>query len=236
MTPTYYWSIPKEWAGETAVILGGGPSLTPEMAELAKRYRRIAVNDAGLVLAPDADAMCWGDSRWYKWNKEELHKFVGRYMVTWRPTKPPAGRTVYKLVQIITAGALATQPNTVVANNTGMGAMNIAFHFGVRRILLLGFDMKPRNGKTNWHFRHKEPSQVHRYKDVFIPAIERMGVQLKKKGIEVVNCTPDSALKCFPHKPIEQVIAEDEEASEIQPPKPIVKTTTDVKIGEVLTR
>ncbi|MBZ7921652.1 hypothetical protein LAC81_07640 [Ensifer adhaerens] len=63
------WSVPREWAGEPAFILGGGASLEGfDASRLIGRGRIIAVNDAGLDLAPFADVLYFADgmSRWFR--------------------------------------------------------------------------------------------------------------------------------------------------------------------------
>ena len=45
-----------------------------------------------------------------------------------------------------------------VNGNSGAGAINLAYHFGARRILLVGMDMKPGpNGEKHWHPDHPKP-------------------------------------------------------------------------------
>jgi hypothetical protein len=83
--------------------------------------------------------------------------------------------------------------------NSGFQALNIASQFGARRILLIGFDMHVGSG-LHWYGRNSwsgsnNPAMVHlmRWRDAFTlqaPVLRRM-------GIEVVNASADSALRCF---------------------------------------
>lgn len=63
------------WKGRRVVILGGGPSLTPEQfaavgaARTADRIRVIGINDAYLC-APWADVLYFADSEWWTWQTE----------------------------------------------------------------------------------------------------------------------------------------------------------------------
>lgn len=144
--------------------------------------------------------------RWFKWNRLDLHKHVGPYKISWRPLPPTPGLKIYKLRHIGQPPALSSDPIKIVANNTGQGAINIAFLFGASRILLLGFDMQPVAGRHNWHRLHKSNSTApQRYKQVFIPSIERQSSLLKKNGVEVINCTANSALTCFPYIPLRDI-------------------------------
>lgn len=64
-----------KWAGETVVILGGGPSLSldqvrlVEVAHKEERVKCIVVNDSYL-LAPWADVHYAADAHWHRWHSE----------------------------------------------------------------------------------------------------------------------------------------------------------------------
>lgn len=105
----------------------------------------------------------------------------------------------------------------IIANNTGQGAINIAYLFGASRIVLLGFDMRMISGQHNWHNKHKGATSHKRYSDVFGPAITKASGVLKAKGVEVINTAKDSALKCFPYVPLREIDKEPEPIPEAQP-------------------
>ena len=74
--------------------------------------------------------------------------------------------------------------------------MHIAAHAGCKRILLCGFDMHG----GHWHERHVYPLREHG-EGIFerwIARFETLAPELAKRGIETINCTPGSSLKCFP--------------------------------------
>lgn len=82
-------------------------------------------------------------------------------------------------------------------NNSGYQALHIAIHAGAKRILLCGYDMKG----GHWFGKHPpgltdaDPN-VHR--NLFIPEFEKLAPLLPSLGVEVINCTAGSALRCFP--------------------------------------
>lgn len=104
---------------------------------------------------------------------------------------------------------LADDPGTIAATNTGQGAINVAYHFGAKRIILTGFDMQTlRVGKKvvhNWHNLHRRDINPDRYQAVFAPAIQAVATLLREKGIEIVNCTPNSKLPGVPILRLEDV-------------------------------
>lgn len=95
-------------------------------------------------------------------------------------------------------------------------SINLAVHLGATRIVLLGVDMKAgtvwRDGAHRpsdhfaWLGRHADDS-----KPSYPEAVSYMGTlvqPLKSLGIEVVNCTPGSALRCFPMRPLRELFPE----------------------------
>ncbi len=93
--------------------------------------------------------------------------------------------------------------------NSGYQAINLAVHFGVKRIILLGYDMQNgEDGECHHHGPHPgdmpnpKPAEYKRWKKNF----GTMEPDLKRAGVEVVNCTPNSALRCFPTANLEDVL------------------------------
>lgn len=93
--------------------------------------------------------------------------------------------------------------------NSGFQAVNIAAQFGANRILLIAFDMHT-GGGLHWYGPNvgnqmNNPNDVNlmRWRDAFA----KQAGSLRRRGIEVVNASPDSALVCFPHGTIEETLA-----------------------------
>ena len=57
--------------------------------------------------------------------------------------------------------------------------------------------MKIKNGKSHWHNGYGYTLTNSIYTDLFIPSIESMADAVKRAGVDVVNCSPDTDLKCF---------------------------------------
>jgi hypothetical protein len=208
------WLVPRIWEGETVAILGGGPSLTLDQVESTKALKRIATNNA-FLLDPTAEILCWGDYGWFARNQGKLAEFKG-LKVTWS-TMPGAVRLKQSDEQLTedrlgihrlmheTRAPLSVNPRLVAGANTGHGAMNLAVLLGAQRILLLGFDMTSVRGH-NWHTDHPAHASEHRYTRKWIPEFAKAKTILDRLGVEVINCTPGSALQCFPFAKIEDFI------------------------------
>ena len=237
------WVIPKEWIGETAVIIGGGPTLRKEDIAYAKGkgWRRIVCNDSYL-LDPEAEVLVWGDRRWYEWNRHNLTLHQGSYKIAWQDVEKTEGyrfhilrhadqrpelrqwlqdvsrfdegtkelkRAIQQALQY-PDNLLTEDPGKIAGTNTGQGAINVAYHFGVKRIVLLGFDMRATkvDGKwrLQWHDFHRRGTEISRYKEIFAPSIRIQAEILRSKGIEIVNCTSKSELRGIPIVSLESLL------------------------------
>jgi hypothetical protein len=81
--------------------------------------------------------------------------------------------------------------------NSGYQAINLAYLWGAKRIVLLGFDCKPVNGKDHWFGQHPRGlNQVQPYQ-LWLNNFVQISKDLESEGIEVINCSMLSALQCF---------------------------------------
>jgi hypothetical protein len=80
-----FWSVEREWPGETVFIIGGGPSVLGQDLE-ALRGRRVIVINSSVYSVPWADFLYFGDWRW--WHEDEnraaIASFRGRVVTTSR--------------------------------------------------------------------------------------------------------------------------------------------------------
>jgi hypothetical protein len=89
--------------------------------------------------------------------------------------------------------------------NGGYQALNFALLAGAERIVLLGYDMQARSGQTNWHAAHRRRSDACVY-PLYRAEFARAAPLLAEAGVEVLNATPGSALRCFPSVELESVL------------------------------
>lgn len=93
--------------------------------------------------------------------------------------------------------------------NSGFQAVNLSIHLaGPGRRILTGFDMSLAGG-VHWHGPHvgglKNPSQE--TIDGWIAKFKAAVPDLNRAGVEVINCTPGSALDCFPMMNLEEALS-----------------------------
>lgn len=192
MTP---WKPPHDYFRSTdpVFILGGGPSMKLVEPERLRGKQIIAVNNAGLDIAPWADVLYWADRVWASWNRERIPLHTGKFKVT-RNVAPSIELPCEVHVVHRRPREDFAEPGYVAGFCGGSNAMNLAVHMGARDIVLLGFDMRP----GNYHSDHRRPPTPDQHAKKFIPAIARMAPELACRGVRVTNATPGSALKCFP--------------------------------------
>lgn len=196
-----FWTVPEKWPGQTFAILAGGPSLTIEQVNAVKgKCRVIAVNNT-YQLAPWADVLYGCDRKWWAWHTDAA-QFEG-IKVTMSP--PVITPDVHLIRNAGTEGLCLDRDGLATGRNGGYQAINLAVHLGAKRILLLGFDMKAQGDRMHWHKEHEIPTPktvCKRWLDLF----NTISDPLKAQGVEVINCTPGSALKVFPKRELGYVI------------------------------
>ncbi len=207
------WCIIPLWLGETVAILGSGPSLTQEQVDMVRgKTRVIAVNDA-YRLAPWADILYGCDAKWWDWHKG-VPDFEGvKAGLRWDAVKGESYSGWDGIFPEIRGLAntgiqgLEIAPNSLrTGGNSGYQAINLAVHMGAKRILLLGFDMKAVGGKNHWFGEH--PIEATPPYGNMLMHFETIAEPLKKAEVEVINCTPGSALKVFPMMKLEEALCE----------------------------
>lgn len=93
--------------------------------------------------------------------------------------------------------------------NSGFQACNLAVLLGAKRLVLLGFDMRTgENGESHWHGHHpaglNNPGQSNF--NGWIAHFSGAVQDFRQMGVEVINCTPGSALRCFPMARLEETL------------------------------
>ncbi len=192
------------WRDHTAVVVASGPSLTDEQIALVEHSDAltIAVNNSYEKLQhPDTVYAC--DYLWWKLNHMKAKQNIPRRQL-W--TQDRAAAEQFQLSHIQWEGKDGLGKRGLRVNgNSGAGAINLAYHFGARRILLVGMDMKPGpNGEKHWHPDHPKPLVQGQQFEEWRKKMGVLAADLKTEGVTVVNCTPGSALTCFPMGDLEQ--------------------------------
>ena len=217
-----YWTAPELWPGATFAIFAGGPSLTPAQVDACRdrelggsKVRTIAVND-GYRIAHWADVLYFCDDKWWKWHNKKLADWGG-LIVRMAGGHHDFGDPRIKVMKNNdTAGLCEFRDGLNTGRNSGYQAINLAVHLGAKKILLLGYDMHAPlvNGRPKMHWFGDHPGGTSpSVFDAMLPWFETLVGPLAKRGIEVINCTPGSAIKCFPRGAIESVLMEPQQVA-----------------------
>lgn len=218
--------ITQAWAGRTVVCLGSGPSATEEViAKLARAaLPTIAVNDMYLV-APWATVCYFADTRWWDWH----HNGKVSKAFPWAKFSEAQVREAFaayagQKVSIENTGAMISDANVFLmhnygyeglsdrpnglhtGSNSGYQAINIAYLAGAKRIILAGYDLRFPGGRSHAHDGHRVAVGEDRYHQ-YARTYATMLPQLAKAGVEVVQTTLDSAVRCFPMRSLDEALA-----------------------------
>lgn len=193
--------VPRLWPDSTIVILANGPSLTQADVDQCRGHKVIAIKNA-IEKAPWADVLYACDRKWWAAHPE-TQNFIGlKYGL-----ERVRGREDVVTLQNTGKDGLERDPGGLRTGcNSGFQAVNLAVHLGARLIVLLGFDMHAdAKGRHHWHGWHPYGQTIPPYA-LFLSHFPSLVKPLKALGIDVVNCTPGSALTCFPMGDLRQTL------------------------------
>jgi len=189
------WIVPRLFPGQVIACVASGPSLTQEDVDFLRgRCKVIVVND-GYRMAPWADVLYAADGHWWK-----IHQGVPSF-ARLKVTVDTAASKKWglKCINVMDRPGLSFDPGRLHwGKNGGYQALNLAFLMAAATVLLLGYDMRrSQAGKLHWFGDHPKPlrntdSPHASWIDAF-NTIPRLHPKL-----EIINCSRDSALNCFP--------------------------------------
>lgn len=198
-------AVPKRFSG-FAIVAAPGPSLS-STAEACRGYPVVAVQDAWR-LVPWASVLYGCDARWWD-HHQGAPGFSGERWATHEDggsndQRKHAERFGLNLVAGAHQRGFSVNPKTInYGSNSGFQAINLALLMGATTIALVGFDWRQVDGKT--HFFGEHPDQWQRPNfGGFTGEMEFAGKHLPP-GVQVFNCTPHSALRAFPMRPIDDL-------------------------------
>lgn len=192
------------WQGETAVCIATGPSLTPEQVEQVKRasVRTIGINDVGLT---EDWIDVWYAADWPFWRFYEARAEASQALKVCADVMSRGSQLVdLFLCTISNARAERYEPGFVLSGgHSGFQALQMAISFGATRVILLGYDCKPRGTSTNYFGRKPKTLDRASNYEAWVTNYDRLAVPA---GVEVLNATPGSAITAFPRVSLDDVL------------------------------
>lgn len=173
------------WRGQTVIIVGGGCSLWETDLSPLSRFWTIAVNCSYLFSGLEYDALWFGDYQFYKWHWEMtgLMKRWGKGIKATCCNESVPHQYFWQFKRTKQMG-IDADPDAVAWNlSSGLSAINFAFHLGVKRVVLVAFDMDYSGNAKNWHDQELFDHKV--FLDLCSEKSEKQTVS--KKGYEADN-------------------------------------------------
>jgi len=193
--------------GQSAVVVGGGPSLRKfDFSTLRRKQNIIAIN-AAFKYIPFADACFSEDVRFVECFGSELNQFQGK--VIWhclRGIDPERGLKACPKVTIIREQRDDKYWSTDLtslsySSNSAVGAINLAEILGCDPIYVLGLDCRTDSGvMENFHKEYPQgwevgAIQAENWRSDFTHWV---APNCKAKVINVINPGFESSLECWP--------------------------------------
>lgn len=228
--------IEPKFEGETAVLIATGPSISREevnfvrIAQRKDQCRIFTINNS-YQLAPETDVHVSCNEDWWKWywKRDNILRDMSGDKFTWY--KYLADEYKIKYIKAIEGDGLSLDPKVIHINNgSGPMAINLALHYGIKKLLLIGHDMKfspdyngrqQKAGSKPRHYFGEYPKPLRHWPSVkigltkpgvidgLIEVYNKMPSDLKKAGMEVINCTKGSALPTFPMSTLKDELCPD---------------------------
>ncbi len=156
-----------------------GPQLPRDFS--GKLYAAVS-EDYGTPKAQAVEHRVKPDSRITFLHRLRSHNYVG-----------VSSETTYKV-------GLSEDTSCINTGNSGYGALNLAYHFRPKKILLLGID-----GSMGYFYTSSKTNRPLTY----LPTMfESAAPQLKKAGIKLINGSVNSSITAYPRFTVEEALKE----------------------------
>lgn len=194
---------------------------SPYMSVIHDRHV-IGINAAYLI-GDWIDIIFFGDNKFFLAHREKLFAHPGLKISCNSKTHSRCKEVHYLPHDGSHPKGITALPKCVSWNqNSGAAAISLAVHLGVRRIILLGFDMQIGKYGQHWHnvYRRMRVKRSHgKGKGEIVVArklpFERhlrgfpmIAKDAKKMGVEIINASPESAIEQFPKMTVKQILGD----------------------------
>ena len=205
--------------GRTVAILAGGPSMTRAQCDLVRGTNWVAITiNETWQLAAWAAILYGCDWQWWQSKAPPVSDFDGLRVVgtvtqiRGKAQYPPEMAWQEPILNYIPVKAgmhtpLWTGPAVGAGSNSAFQVANWVARCGVARLVLLGVDCHSPN--VHWHNGHTHPEATNQKPSLmesWIRAWKNAAPEYKDRGIEIINCSPGSALKWFPRADLADVV------------------------------
>jgi hypothetical protein len=232
------WTAPNLWQDGECFIIAGGASMPRQFGVpeelIQKVFNRIeppaayspylsSIHNKQVIGVNNAyqignwiDVLFFGDCCWHLVHRKKVADFPGLKITCCKRFTKKGKEQMEGIKHLQKDGkhrlGLSPDKQKVGWNsNSGAAAINVAVHFGVKRIILLGFDMNlDDNGVSHWHGSHGAQNDKKRKAPPFnrhlrgFPSIAKDAQAL---GVEIINANPNSAIDVFPKVALKEILS-----------------------------
>lgn len=205
--------------GQTVFVVAGGPSLMT-FAWPALFGRAVCAINRAYEVCPGAQMLYWSDAIFWRNRRSYDGRMHGDCILEHDAKLKAAldlGYQAGELPEEITRFRRSEIGNGLVGfdpdptrlctfNNSTGAALHILAHMRPARIVLLGLDMKHRDGRSHWHDGHNRYVAEDTLTSRMLPHFETLAKVLAERDIEVLNASPESAVDCWPKITHEQAL------------------------------
>lgn len=201
------------------ICIASGPSLTPTDVEATRGQGEVIVVNDNWRLAPWAQHLYACDAKWWDHHGEAvLAGFRGHRWTQQSIEKPSSDqKAAIERWRLMSVGGKWEDGLGIdcihYGENSGYQAINLAYLLGAEQILLLGYDMQRTSGREHWFGDHPQALKTGPDYDVWIGHFDVLAKDLKREGVDVINCTRETALTCFPRQSLSEALCESRTAN-----------------------
>lgn len=230
--PVPKYGVPRSMENQTAVIIATGPSLNEQQLQTirekhtAGEVKVFTLNNTYQVY-PETNVHLSCDGPWWRWySNDPFLMNLPCEKWTWYPEFAEEFGINYIFGEEKKRGLSLDQRVVHINHGSGPMIMNLAILYGCTKLVLVGHDMKfakdykPREekpGSIPRHYFGEYPKRLQHWPSVkvrqgvldgLIEAYRdiRDDIDSRQISVDVVNCTPDSALDVFRRGELEKEI------------------------------
>lgn len=184
--------------------IASGPSLLKSDIDycISKGWRIAACNNAAFI-CDRLDLFLAMDARWWE-------KYGRRVVKTgaecWTPSPVIANRLKINCYDMRLGGGYSkTRGLTYWGELSGYQLLQAASWSGCRKIVMLGYDMQHTGGQAHYHDDHPADWPNAQELDRKMTYWPKLAHQAARHGIELINCSRETAINCIKRKSLESV-------------------------------
>lgn len=197
-TPCPHWTPTQDLAGKTVAIIGSGPQLATFDLN-AVRGKPFIVTNSGCrrlrQIATDSDILYFTDNAWNENRPELAAGWPGPVITANRNVKARLGDKVRYIDVTALTLRMAVRADYAQASSGHIAAC-LAADMGAKKLVLIGFECTTVDGVSHGHKDYTQSDPLI-YTNRFLPGWEMLAPAFERRGVEVVNVTPHSAIEWY---------------------------------------